>query len=91
MGSFGPINIYFDGRKGTFVYNYYCDDFCNPEVAENANTRPDAETAITRDQLASLHENLNKNLASAARAAGISTKDVCSWTVKDGIPSMISK
>ncbi len=72
--SAGAINVFMENRGGVFTHNYY--------LASSAGTSFGSETAVSDDELATLHDRLNASLT--ALSGGASTDQLCRWSRGDG-------
>ena len=87
-----PIVVYASGRTyGTIINNYYVDNFCQLTTEVTPGTIATNETPITVSNLARLHTLLNQALSSNATAANIDASLLCSWTLENGIPTLVPK
>ena len=77
----GPINVYIDGRGGTFSYNYYLESAGGNKIGN--------ETAFAASELASLVNTLNGNLSKLD--AGSYKNSLCSLQLKNGTLAMEHK
>lgn len=89
---FSPIVVYANGRTtGTMKNNYYISVFYESDGVPPLNIKSENETAIKSSALATLHTTLNQNLAANATLAGVSQDQLCTWKVKNGLPSLVPK
>lgn len=78
----GAINVFIDGRGGTFNYNYY--------LAGSEGTSVGEETAFTAEEGKTLHNTLNANLNKVAQL--VRGSNLCRWKAGgNGLPVMETK
>ena len=90
--SFSPIVVYGQDRPyGTMQNNFYILDFFDFTTTNTPGIKAENETEINTSALATLHTTLNQNLATNASLAKLDQNKLCSWEVKNGIPTLIPK
>jgi len=79
-GQPAPINVYYADRATEEVgYNFYLAG-CFPEGSYQVdNNRRNSETALSEEEVRTLHQRLNNNFASVSRMAGVDRNALVSW------------
>ncbi|MGM9680890.1 MAG: CotH kinase family protein [Eubacteriales bacterium] len=86
----GPINVWYSGRDGIFISNFYAEGIAN-STANVSLSREETAVADTKAGAQTAVDGLNSSLSNVASEAYLSASDLCKWVVVNNRPSLTAK